>query len=108
MPVSTHPTQLERLDEHRLLIHWSDGRKREYTLTQLRTACPAASCREKRSAPPAPPTLLPVLSAAEAKPLSIVSMSPVGYYAYSIEFSDGHNTGIYTLELLHGLGKETP
>jgi DUF971 family protein len=105
--VSAQPTQLERLDEQRLLIHWSDGRKREYTFAELRSACPCASCREKRSAPPAPPSLLPVLSAAEARPLSIASMSPVGNYAYSIEFSDGHNTGIYTLELLRGLGKET-
>ena len=27
-------------------------------------------------------------------------MNPVGRYAYGIDFSDGHNTGIYTLESL--------
>jgi len=41
----------------------------------------------------------------EARPLAITTMEPVGHYAYSIEFSDGHNTGIYTLELLCQLGR---
>jgi DUF971 family protein len=30
----------------------------------------------------------------------------VGNYAYSIAFSDGHDTGIYTLELLGTLGRD--
>ncbi len=33
-------------------------------------------------------------------------MKPVGNYAYSIEFSDGHDTGIYTFEYLRELGRE--
>ena len=32
------------------------------------------------------------------------AMKPVGHYAYSIDFSDGHDTGIYTLESLRELG----
>jgi DUF971 family protein len=34
-------------------------------------------------------------------------MSPVGNYAYAIAFSDGHDTGIYTIEYLRELGQET-
>jgi DUF971 family protein len=30
-------------------------------------------------------------------------MKPVGQYAYSIAFTDGHDTGIYTLEYLREL-----
>ncbi len=61
----------------------------------------------KRSqAAPAAANLLPVLSTAEARPLTIAKMEPVGNYAYSIAFSDGHDTGIYTLELLRQLGHE--
>ena len=41
---------------------------------------------------------------AEARPLTIASMQPVGNYAYSIAFSDGHDTGIFTLEFLHEHG----
>ena len=33
-------------------------------------------------------------------------MEPAGNYAYHISFSDGHNTGIYTLDYLHALGEE--
>jgi len=31
-------------------------------------------------------------------------MEPLGHYAYSIEFSDGHDTGLFTLEFLRTLG----
>jgi DUF971 family protein len=72
----------------------------------LRKACPCATCREKRNAPPAPSLSLPVLSMAEARPLTIAGMKPVGNYAYSIEFSDGHDTGIFTLEFLREMGQE--
>jgi DUF971 family protein len=48
-------------------------------------------------------TLLPVLTPQEALPLTVVGMTPVGQYAYSIEFSDGHSSGIYTLEYLREL-----
>ena len=48
---------------------------------------------------------LTVLSPQEIVPLRIRKMGPVGNYAYSIEFSDGHDTGIFTLDYLHELGK---
>jgi DUF971 family protein len=99
------PTKIERSGDNRLQIHWSDGACREYSIQELRDACPCASCREKRSAPAPPKNLLPVLSLAEARPLSIAKMEPVGNYAYSIDFSDGHNTGIFTLDLLRQLGR---
>jgi DUF971 family protein len=101
-----HPTKLELVDNSRLRIVWSDGQLREYSFRELRNACPCATCREKRNAPPASPMQLPIISAAEAQPLRITGMKPVGNYAYSIDFSDGHNTGIYTLESLRELGEE--
>jgi DUF971 family protein len=99
------PTKLERVGETALRIHWSDGQVREYTIVELREKCPCATCREKRSAPPPSPMQLTVLSPAEARPLRIDGMKPVGAYAYSIEFSDGHNTGIFTFEHLRELGR---
>ena len=48
--------------------------------------------------------LIPVLSAAEARPLELQGMTPVGNYAYAIAFSDGHDTGIFTFDLLRGIG----
>ncbi len=51
-------------------------------------------------------TILPILSPAEARPLSLVDMKPLGNYAYTIAFSDGHDTGIFTFDLLRELGAE--
>ncbi len=33
-------------------------------------------------------------------------MEPVGNYAVRLIFDDGHDTGIYSWELLHRLGRE--
>lgn len=102
-----YPTELKRLpDERLLLIGWSDGQRRTYRYRELRDHCPCATCREKRrqldQAPAA--SLLPVLGPGEDQPLEIAGMKPVGNYAYSIAFSDGHDTGIFTFELLRDLG----
>jgi DUF971 family protein len=103
--VITQPTKLELAGGDRLRITWSDGQVRDYIFRELRDACPCATCREKRNAPPSPPALLPIISDADIRPLRITAMKPVGNYAYSIDFSDGHNTGIYTLESLRELGE---
>jgi len=103
--MSSTPLSVALTPDQRVRIAWSDGRTREYTVRQLRDGCPCAHCREARLHPK-PPTLLPVLSPAELLPLKLAAMEPVGNYAYSIAFSDGHNTGIYTLEHLRELGSE--
>jgi DUF971 family protein len=99
-----YPTALKLTDDRTLQIEWSDGQVRQYRIRELRDACPCATCREKRSAPPPDPMSLPVLSRADLAPLTITGMKPVGNYAYSIAFSDGHDTGIYTFESLRELG----
>jgi len=105
--MSVQPTNLAITSENRLAIDWSDGTQTEYSVSQLRDACPCATCREKRTQPPAPPTDLPVLSISETQPLRILEMKPVGNYAYGLRFSDGHETGIYTLEFLRELAQQT-
>ena len=89
-----------------LVIEWPDGVTHRLSWQLLRDRCPCATCRHLREQPPAPATLLPVLSPQEAQPLRVTAMRPVGNYAYSIEFSDRHNTGIYSLEFLRRLGEE--
>ena len=103
--MTTQPTNIERQADGALLITWDDGEQLRYPVRKLREACPCASCREKRNAP-VNPMQLNVLSAEETKPLAIAGMKPVGSYAYSIEFSDGHDTGIFTLEVLRQLGEK--
>jgi DUF971 family protein len=105
--MNLYPVQLRIAEPASLLIEWSDGRTQQFPLAELRDLCPCASCREKRKpAGSQPAALLPVLTPAETLPLGLVSMKPVGNYAYSIAFSDGHDTGIYTFEYLRELGHE--
>ena len=97
------PQSIRRIGHSGIEIVWSDGATGSYSPRLLRDACPCATCREQR-VQPAVPALLPVLRAEEVAPLAIAGMKPVGQYAYSIEFSDGHSSGIYTLEYLRELG----
>ncbi|MEM1067443.1 MAG: DUF971 domain-containing protein [Planctomycetota bacterium] len=98
------PVSIERDQSNGIVITWDDGAQTHWTAQRLRDECPCATCREKRKGAAekkeAKPTLLPVLSAAEARPLTIEAMRPVGSYAYNIRFSDGHNSGIFTFDLL--------
>ena len=38
--------------------------------------------------------------------IGITALEPVGQYALKPSFSDGHNTGLYTWDYLHKLGRE--
>ena len=101
---STQPSPVSlRSDGDALLIEWSDGVTHRLTWELLRTGCPCATCRTKTDEPPA---LLPVLKPEEAQPVRATAVTPIGNYAYSIRFNDGHDTGIYTLEYLLALGRE--
>ena len=95
------PQSIRRVDGG-IEMAWSDGARGVYAPRLLRDACPCATCRERRGQPVAAP-LLPVLAPEEIAPLAVTAMQPVGQYAYSIEFSDGHSSGIYTLEYLREL-----
>lgn len=93
-----------------LQITWMDGRVDRIAWRTLRKSCPCATCRTEREKPAPPQQALPslrVLKPSELVPLKPTRMHPVGNYAYSIHFSDGHNTGIYSLELLRKLGGES-
>ena len=99
-----YPTNLQLTPGNELLIDWSDGQRRKYAVKSLREACPCATCREKRSQPK-DPFALPTLKQVQMEPLKIVGMQPMGNYAYSIAFSDGHDTGIFAFDLLRQLGE---
>tara|TARA_R110002073_G_scaffold157241_16_gene312656 strand:+ start:996 stop:1373 length:378 start_codon:yes stop_codon:yes gene_type:complete len=104
------PVSITREGETAIEIQWNDGTRTRWTVAQLRAACPCATCREKKRGEQekesekkqaSPKSLsLPVLSAEEARPLRIESMRPVGSYAYSIAFSDGHSSGIFPMKML--------
>jgi DUF971 family protein len=96
------PKALHKEGAERLIIDWNDGHRSVYSWQHLRTHCPCASCRDQRAQPPDP---FRILSAKELTvgPLAPVAVTPIGHYAYQITWSDGHDTGIYTLEHLREL-----
>jgi DUF971 family protein len=102
--IVVYPTALQISPDNRLLIDFSDGQRRKYTIRELRQACPCATCNEKRRQPK-DPLALPTLKQVQTEPLKIVTMQPMGNYAYAIAFSDGHDTGIFAFDLLRQLGE---
>ena len=82
-------------------IDWKDGHHSEYQLVYLRDKCPCATCTGAHGTTPRPQS-----APAEAnnpfqmfKPaLKMLGVQPVGNYAIRINWSDGHNTGIYSYE----------
>jgi DUF971 family protein len=93
------PKAIRREGDH-LVIEWPDGLVGRLTWKQVRDACPCAGCREEQNKPPDPFRLL---KSNELVPLAPVSMPRVGRYAYKIVWSDGHDTGIYTIQHLREL-----
>ena len=96
------PVSLCKEGDDRLVIEWNNGHRGVVTWQHLRDHCPCAGCREEREKPPDP---FRVLKPEELRPLSAVAMPRVGRYGYKIVWSDGHDTGIYTLEGLRALAE---
>ena len=99
------PTSLRREGDG-LAIDWSDGARTYVSWTALRKACPCASCNEERQKPPDPFKLLSDREVAAGTPAP-TKMVPKGHYAYQVVWNDGHDTGIFTLELLRSISKST-
>lgn len=105
--MGTMPVAIERSGQD-ILITWSDSTTRRYSPGNLRKNCPCALCKEKRGHEPQPQAaakFLPVISLAETMPLEITGMKPIGNYAYNIQFSDGHSSGIFEFQSLYELGE---
>ena len=100
---SPKKVHLDRFKE--LRIEWRDGTDTSYTIDRLRAACPCASCRQSRESAADP---LAILDGNAPSPgVHVVEMTPVGHYALSFNFSDGHRTGIYSYEYLRELASDT-
>ena len=86
-------------NQHTLTISWKDGHVSTYPYNLLRKLCPCATCTEERkNANPLKLIVGPVATAVD-----LVKIEPLGRYALTLAFSDGHDTGIYTYEFLREL-----
>jgi DUF971 family protein len=85
-------------------IQWSDGHTSVYPFTLLRNACPCAECRgghERMRSTPGPEVFaLPDLDTPATR---LKNAEPVGSYAVTLEWEDGHHFGIYNWNYLRML-----
>jgi len=95
MPSATDPEHIAISRSNGIKIDWKDGHHSEYGLALLREKCPCATCTGAHGTPPAQPASPFQMY----KPtLKMLSVEPVGNYAIRINWSDGHNSGIYSFD----------
>ena len=91
------PLQIIEESDSELTIKWSDDTETTFNAPQLRRKCPCATCidewtgakrLDERSVP---------------DDLTIKSTAIVGRYALNFNFSDGHDTGIFSFKYLREL-----
>ena len=93
------PTEIRlRRAEKRLEVDFDDGARFSLPAEYLRVESPSAEVQghgpgERKTV-------------AGRRHVGIVSLEPVGNYAIRILFDDTHDTGIYSWEFLHTLGRE--
>jgi DUF971 family protein len=100
------PLRLNLKRDEKLEIHWQDGRVSNYPIRYLRANCPCASCKSFREEQAAKPkSRLTVLAGSNVSegPLIAVTAQLVGGYAIQIEWSDHHNSGIYSFQYLRDI-----
>lgn len=85
--------------ERVVTITWSDGRSCTYPFAGLRAICPCVECKGGHENMGTPPDI-DLLHSAENPSLSLESIEPVGSYALQFNWSDGHDTGLYTWKYL--------
>ena len=91
---NAEPRLIIQSDPTRLVIEWVDGERTIYSAAQLRAICPCARCvNELTGVRMHDPQAVPAdLLQGDAR--------MVGNYALAFRFSDGHDTGIFTFQML--------
>ena len=91
------PREIKQDGDAGLQIIWADERVCHYVAAALRRACPCAQCVNEWTGQRvlAPQTISDVLT--------IKDLNLVGRYALNFQWSDGHETGIYSFKYLREL-----
>ena len=88
------PTRVKRVNTLQTDITWNDEHISSYPSWYLRENCPCAHCVEEFSGRRL------ILQGSIPSTLERVDVAPVGNYALSFTWSDGHSTGIYSFDFL--------
>jgi DUF971 family protein len=98
------PADLHLRKDAALEVEWGDGRRDVFPLRFLRKHCPCAGCKGEKDL--FGKTILPILKTTYDGEIRATGGELVGNYAIRIDFSDGHNSGIFTWKYLRELGEE--
>jgi len=91
------PVQIIEESDSEVSIKWSDDSESKLTAAQLRRACPCAGCiNEWTGEKMLDPEKI-------ADDLTFKKISIVGRYALNFQFSDAHETGIFSFKYLKEL-----
>lgn len=96
------PIDLAFADDGALRVRWDDGPESRFPPRWLRARCPCANCVEEWTGRR---TVGEAQVAPDVKPRGL---HPVGNYAIQIDWSDGHQTGIYSWDYLLKLRSTEP
>jgi len=92
------PTEIKLHQKSRKMeLVFADGSRFELSYELLRVYSPSAQVRGHGPGQE-------VLQSGK-KDVEIVRVEPVGHYAVQLVFSDGHDTGIYSFDLLYEYGR---
>jgi DUF971 family protein len=103
MATALRPERFEVVGDF-LAIRWNDGEESILSLEELRRACPCARCAGEPDITGRVHTLGPAPSYTEAS-FEVEGFEAVGSYAVALRWGDGHDTGIYSFEMLRRLGQ---
>ncbi len=89
-----------KLEDQTLTVKWKDGATSAFQLGLLRRHCPCATCRTQREER----TLLPILNIKPGQPTPrVTGANLAGNYAIVLQWSDGHDAGIFDFRYLRAL-----
>lgn len=91
--------------EQVLIISWNDGHESRLAYAGLRANCPCVECKGGHGNMGTPANL-DLMRNPPPSDVVIEKIAPVGSYALQFQWSDGHDTGIYTWAYLRGCDPE--
>ena len=94
MPV---PKEIGRANQYDMKIIWQDGHDSVYPARDLRLKCPCAGCVDEVSGQ------MRLIASSVPQGVHPLKIELIGRYAISVQWSDGHNTGIYAFDRLRKL-----
>ena len=91
---STEPVNVTPFPNGEVGVVWSDGHESYFNGQALRCACGCAKCVDEVTGRKM------LIDSNVPEDVQALAIHPVGRYGLSVEWSDGHDTGIYAFKTL--------